>query len=65
MPESRFHLNYLLVSVADIEHVFVWWERYGITINVVQIPEISYPANKYLFKFSNGNPNTRCKIYKS
>ena len=35
------------VFVADFEHVFVCWERYGMTIVVLRILEIPYLANKY------------------
>ena len=35
------------VSVANFEHVFVCWEKNRITIAVLQILEIAYPANKY------------------
>ena len=35
------------VSVADFEHVFVCWEKYRITIAVLQILEIPNPTNKY------------------
>ena len=36
-----------IVFVADFEHVFVFWERHRMTIIVLQILEIPYPANKY------------------
>ena len=35
------------VSVADFKHVFVLLGKAWITINVLQILEIPYPANKY------------------
>ena len=36
------------VSVANSGYVFDYWKRYRITIDVLQILEKPYPANKYL-----------------
>ena len=43
-----FYLSSVIfqVSVADSEHVFLSWERYRITIVVLQILEIPYPTSK-------------------
>ena len=47
------------VSFVYFGHVFVFRKRYGITIVVVRILEMPYPANKYFLKVSNRNPKTR------
>ena len=51
MLSHGFHMFHLLlffkISIADFEHVFVCLKRYRITIVVLRILEIPYPASKY------------------